>query len=87
MAGRSTVPGNLRDVVSDLGDHGMQVHRSHWVAHSHVRRILGTATTASCIMSNELRIPVSRRRWKSVREQYGRGVVHSNSGSNHRERE
>jgi len=28
-------------------------------------------------MSNELRIPISRCRWKSVREQYGRGVVHT----------
>ncbi len=76
LAGRTTVLGNLRDVVSDLCDSGMQVHRSHWVSHAHVRRIVGTASNAACMMSNQLRIPVSRRRWKSVREQYGRGVLH-----------
>lgn len=76
VAGRTTVFGNLRDVVADLGDAGMQVHRSHWVAHAHVRRIVGTAGDAACILSNELRVPISRRRWKAVREQFGRGVVH-----------
>ena len=78
IAGRTTVLGNLRDVVADLGSMGMQVHRSHWVAHVHVRRIVGTAGDAACILSNELRVPISRRRWKAVRDQYGRGVVHTN---------
>lgn len=81
VAGRSTVLGNLRDVVNDLGDIGLQVHRSHWVAHAHVRRIIGSASNASCILSNELRIPISRRRWKSVREHYGRGVIHSSNAA------
>jgi len=79
VAGRTTVLGNLRDVIADLGELGMQVHRSHWVAHTHVRRIVGNAGNAACILSNELRIPVSRRKWKIVREQYGRGVVNRGS--------
>ena len=77
VAGRTTVLGNLRDVAEELAAVGTQVHRSHWVAHAHVRRIVGNANNAACIMSNELRVPISRRRWKDVREQYGRGVVHS----------
>lgn len=77
VAGRTTVLGNLKDVTADLGHIGMQVHRSHWVAHSHVRRITGNASNAACILSNELRVPISRRRWKAVKEQYGRGVVHT----------
>lgn len=77
VGGRTTVLGKLRDVVEDLGDTGMQVHRSHWVAHAHVRRIVGTGGDAACILSNELRVPISRRRWKAVREYYGRGVVHA----------
>ncbi|MFK8080649.1 MAG: LytTR family DNA-binding domain-containing protein [Granulosicoccus sp.] len=77
VAGRTTVLGKLKDVVDDLGDEGMQVHRSHWVSHAHVRRIVGTASDAACILSNELRVPVSRRRWKAVRSQYGRGVVNA----------
>lgn len=75
LAGRTTVLGNLKDVVSELDNIGMQVHRSHWIAYSHVRRIVGTANSGACILSNELRIPISRRRWKEVREQFGRGVV------------
>ena len=77
VAGRTTVLGKLRDVVDELEDQGMQIHRSHWVAHAHVRRITGSATNAACLLSNQLRVPVSRRRWAAVREQYGRGVVHS----------
>ncbi len=77
VSGRTTVLGSLRDVVDELSDVGMQVHRSRWIAHSHVRRIVGNSKEAACIMSNELRVPVSRRRWKSVREHYGRGVVHT----------
>ncbi|MFK7855489.1 MAG: LytTR family DNA-binding domain-containing protein [Granulosicoccus sp.] len=80
VAGRTTVLGSLHTVVTELGDVGMQVHRSHWVAHAHVRRIVGNSGSASCILSNELRVPVSRRRWKAVREQYGRGVVHGAEG-------
>ena len=75
QAGRTTVLGNLRDVVDELNDIGMQVHRSHWIAYSHVRRIVGTTSNGNCILSNELRIPISRRRWKDVREQFGSGVV------------
>lgn len=75
VAGRTTVLGSLKEVSDELSDLGMQVHRSHWVAHAHVSRIVGNSSSASCIMSNELRIPVSRRRWKSVKEHYGRGVV------------
>lgn len=75
VAGRTTVLGNLKDVGNELSTLGMQVHRSHWVAHAHVTRIVGNSNSAACIMSNELRIPISRRRWKIVKEQYGRGVV------------
>lgn len=77
VAGRTTILGNMRDVVDELDEMGMQVHRSHWVAHAHVKRVLGNSSNAVCILSNELRVPISRRRWKAVREHYGRGVVHA----------
>lgn len=75
LVGRTTVLGNLRDVASELQDTGLQVHRSHWVAHKHVDRIVNSGGQAACIMSNGLRVPVSRRRWKAVRQYYGRGVI------------
>ncbi len=81
VAGRTTVLGSLRDVVAELGDRGIQVHRSHWVSHRHVRRVVGNSRDAACILSNDLRIPVSRRRWKEVREHYGKGVIHSSESA------
>ncbi len=77
-AGRTTVLGSLRNVVCELGESGLLVHRSHWIAHAHVRRIVGAGNDAAIIMSNELRVPVSRRRWKMVREHYGKGVIQHN---------
>ncbi len=73
--GRATVLGNLRDAVSELGDTGMQIHRSHWVASKHVTRVVGNSNKGACLLSNDLRIPISRRRWKKVQQYYGRGVL------------
>jgi len=75
LVGKTTILGNLRDVATELQDTGLQVHRSHWVAHKHVDRIVNTGGQAACIMSNSIRIPVSRRRWKTVRNFYGQGVI------------
>lgn len=77
--GRATVLGNLKDAVNELGDAGMQIHRSHWVANAHVRRVVGSTSKAACILSNDLKVPVSRRRFKEVREFYGKGVVSQQS--------
>lgn len=73
--GRATVLGNLRDAVSELGDIGMQIHRSHWVASKHVERVVGNTNNGECILSNDLRIPISRRKYKEVRQYFGHGVV------------
>lgn len=81
VAGRTTVLGNLKDVAEELEPIGILVHRSHWVANAHVRRIVGTSNNAMCILSNELRVPISRRRWKACRERFGRGVVNTNPAS------
>lgn len=75
LVGKTTVLGNLRDVVAELQDTGLQVHRSHWVAHKHVDRIVNSGGQPACIMSNGIRVPISRRRWKAVREYYGQGVI------------
>ncbi len=70
-AGRCLVLGTLRDAARDLGDIGMLVHRSHWVAHDHVRRVARKGSSWQCVMSNGLRIPVSRRNRSKVAEWYG----------------
>lgn len=73
--GTAMILGSLRDAAVALGDAGMTVHRSHWVAHDHVRRVLIAGNEASCELSTGLRIPVSRRKRREVRCQYGDGAV------------
>jgi hypothetical protein len=69
--GKCMVLGTIRDAASLLGDAGLQVHRSHWVAHAHVRRIRKRGSAWECVMTNDLRIPVSRRNRARVAEWYG----------------
>ena len=69
--GKCMVLGTIRDVASLLEDAGLLVHRSHWVAHAHVRRIAKRGSAWECVMTNDLRIPVSRRNRAKVTEWYG----------------
>ena len=69
--GKCMVLGTIRDVASLLKDAGLLVHRSHWVAHAHVRRIAKRGSAWECVMTNDLRIPVSRRNRAKVTEWYG----------------
>ena len=69
--GKCMVLGRIRDVASLMEGAGLLVHRSHWVAHAHVRRIAKRGSTWECVMTNDLRIPVSRRNRSRVAEWYG----------------
>ena len=69
--GKCMVLGTIRDVASLLEDAGLLVHRSHWVAHAHVQRIAKRGSAWECVMTNNLRIPVSRRNRAKVTEWYG----------------
>jgi len=69
--GKCMVLGTIRDVASLLEDAGLLVHRSHWVAHAHVQRIAKRGSAWECVMTDNLRIPVSRRNRAKVAEWYG----------------
>ena len=69
--GKCMVLGTIRDAAGSLQDAGLLVHRSHWVAHAHVRRIAKRGSAWECVMTNDLRIPVSRRNRAKVTEWYG----------------
>lgn len=59
----------LKEAVSALETvPGIQCHRSHWVALGHVKDLRGSRSNATCIMTNGLSVPVSRRRYGDVRE-------------------
>ncbi|MGD9340149.1 MAG: LytTR family DNA-binding domain-containing protein [Chromatiales bacterium] len=73
--GKTMLIGSLSDTVRALGPLGMRVHRSHWVAHAHVVRLHIAGKEALCVMSDGLRVPVSRRRRAEVKAQYGQGIA------------
>ncbi len=47
---------------------GLQVHRSHWVATSHIMRVESTGDRAACHMTTGDAIPVSRSYMPALRE-------------------
>ena len=69
--GKCMLLGALRDAAQELGDAGMLVHRSHWVAHEHVQKLVRSGAGWNCEMSNGMRVPVSRRNRARVTEWYG----------------
>lgn len=69
--GKCMVLGTIRDAAEQLGDKGLLVHRSHWVAHKHVSRLARRGRSLECVMSNDQRVPVSRRNQSKVNEWYG----------------
>jgi hypothetical protein len=70
--GKCMILGTMRDAAEQLGDNGMLVHRSHWVAHKHVNRLARRRRSWECVMSNGQRVPVSRRNQSKVAKWYGR---------------
>lgn len=69
--GKATIWFALRDAVRALGDRGLQVHRSHWVARRHVRRVRRGGGEWQIELSDGRRLPVSRRRRPAVRAELG----------------
>jgi hypothetical protein len=82
--GHAMILGSLREAAAALEDRGMLVHRAHWVAHAHVRRVQIAGSKAWCLMANGLRVPVSRRKRREARAQYGQGPVAINTGAKSR---
>jgi hypothetical protein len=73
--GRATVLGSLNHVETDLADQGMRLHRAHWVALAHVKRLQKSEHGWRCELRDGRRLPVSRRRVAEVRARLGRDFV------------
>ena len=65
--GSNRVIARFADAVAPLGDVGMQVHRSYWVAHRHVTDVVKRDTHTVLILTGGREIPVSRTYLQSVR--------------------
>ncbi len=72
--GKCMLLGTLREVADELGEAGMRVHRSHWVAKEHVEKLVRDGQSWLCQLSNGQRVPVSRRKRKAVAEWFGHGA-------------
>lgn len=67
-SGESHIRGSLTDAIASLHElPGLQIHRSHWVAQSQVKRLIETDGVLYCEMNTGSRYPVSRRRRKQTR--------------------
>ncbi|MEN7341441.1 MAG: LytTR family DNA-binding domain-containing protein [Pseudomonadota bacterium] len=69
--GKAMVLGSLSQAMDALGDEGIQIHRSHWIATAHVKRLKKTTKTWQVEMSNQMLFDISRRKRSWVVEQLG----------------
>ena len=63
--GRCMILGSLQRAADAMGDRGIRVHRAHWVARRAIVKIIKDGQQWYCLLTNDLKIPISRRK-KSV---------------------
>ncbi len=73
VLGKFLVLGSLKHYAEAFGVEGVLVHRSNWVAKRHVVKVRTSASgeEAYCLMSNGLKVPISRSRKKQVKAIFG----------------
>lgn len=69
--GQGMVVYSLARAAAELGDRGIQVHRSWWVARHAVARVRRTGSGLRCVLVNGQEVPVSRRRQKALLDEFG----------------
>ncbi len=67
-AGSAVLLMRLADAMSALGDRGMQVHRSYWVAFRHMRRLVRRDHRMLLCLHDGQEVPVSRPYVRPVRD-------------------
>ena len=73
-AGSGALLMRFADAVAELGDQGMQVHRSYWVARRHVVGIERRAERTVLLLAGGEQVPVSRTYLAAVREALPAGL-------------
>lgn len=72
--GRELILLRFSDALEELGPTpGLSVHRSHFVADTHVEKLLRSDGRLSILLKDGREIPVSRSRAEAVRARWGRG--------------
>jgi len=72
--GKTLILGGLKYYAEALVDSGMQVHRSNWVAKKHIVKVHVTSADAYCLMTNGLKVPISRNKRKEVKSYFGQSI-------------
>lgn len=70
--GSALILKRFTDAVDELGNLGIRVHRSHWVAHRHITRVVRDEHRTLLRLANGERIPVSRTYLGAVRNSLAR---------------
>ena len=65
--GSSLIKMRFSDAVAELGDSGMQVHRSYWVARRHVSRSFRSGKRTLLRLTGDHKVPVSASHLPTVR--------------------
>ncbi len=73
--GRCTVLMRFADAVAELGDHGIRVHRSYWVAHRHLNGWTRRNQRTELRLTGNHLVPVSRPYLSDVRAAVARDRV------------
>ena len=69
--GRCMILGSLQQAADSMGDAGLRVHRAHWVARGAIVKIIKNGHQWYCLLSNDLKIPISRRNKSTVAGWFG----------------
>ena len=72
--GKTMILGSLKYYAEALSDSGIQVHRSNWVAKKHIVKVYASSTDAYCLMTNGLKVAISRNKRKEVKTYFGQSI-------------
>ena len=69
--GRCMILGSLQQAAESMGEAGLRVHRAHWVSRRAIVKIVKNRDQWYCLLSNDLKIPISRRNKSTVAGWFG----------------
>ena len=72
--GRCMILGSLQQAAESMGEAGLRVHRTHWVARRAIVKIVKKGQQWHCLLSNDLKIPISRRNKSTVAGWFGQST-------------
>jgi len=85
--GSGVILQRLMDAVRELGSRGMQIHRSYWVAHNHVRYVVRRDRRTLLHLTGDHEVPVSRTFLPEVRQRIKPQTARHRRGPGHPEQQ